>query len=222
LIVDHLMDLIRIPSVSTMSNRPVIEYASTILQSAGWTTREVVYRDAAGIEKVNLIAAPAGQDVDAREVELAFVCHTDTVPYSVGWGGSTSPYVENGMVHGCGACDVKGSLTCLLAAAECCRGRCIDGLRIVLTADEEIGCVGAIRGCGQHYVVVVRLGDLGAVEGAGDEGFVGAEVVDEDFAVDLGGVESRCGLARGVRSLRIRLRRGGRSRGLPMRLWIWC
>ena len=69
-----------------MSNRPVIEYASTILQSAGWTTREVVYRDAAGIEKVNLIAAPAGQDVDAREVELAFVCHTDTVPYSVGWG----------------------------------------------------------------------------------------------------------------------------------------
>jgi hypothetical protein len=34
-------------------------------------------------------------------------------------------------------------------------------------------------------VVVVRLGDLGAVEGAGDEDLVGAEVVDEDFAVDL-------------------------------------
>ena len=32
------------------------------------------------------------------------------------------------------------------------------------------------------------LGDLGAVEGAGDELFVGAEVVDEDLAVDLGGV----------------------------------
>ena len=40
-----------------------------------------------------------------------------------------------------------------------------------------------------YYVVVVGLGDFGAVEGAGDEGFVGAEVVDEDFAVDLGGVE---------------------------------
>jgi hypothetical protein len=39
------------------------------------------------------------------------------------------------------------------------------------------------------YVVVVGVGDLGAVEGAGDEGFVGAEVVDEDLAVDLGGVE---------------------------------
>ena len=33
------------------------------------------------------------------------------------------------------------------------------------------------------------LGDFGAVEGAGDEGFVGAEVVDEDLAVDLRGVE---------------------------------
>jgi hypothetical protein len=39
------------------------------------------------------------------------------------------------------------------------------------------------------YVVVVGVGDFGSVEGAGDEGFVGAEVVDEDFAVDLGGVE---------------------------------
>ena len=38
-------------------------------------------------------------------------------------------------------------------------------------------------------VVVVGFGDFGAVEGAGDERFVGAEVVDEDFAVDLGGVE---------------------------------
>src|SRR6266550_9161201 len=42
-----------------------------------------------------------------------------------------------------------------------------------------------------YYVVVVGVGDFGAVEGAGDEGFVGAEVVDEDLAVDLGGVE--CG-----------------------------
>lgn len=151
------MDLIRIPSVSTMSNRPVIEYASTILQSAGWTAREVVYRDAAGIEKVNLISAPTGQDVDAREVELAFVCHTDTVPYSVGWEGSTSPYVENGMVHGCGACDVKGILACLLAAAQSCSGRCVDGLRIVLTADEEIGCVGAWRLLNQGEIRARRM-----------------------------------------------------------------
>ena len=43
-------------------------------------------------------------------------------------------------------------------------------------------------------VVVVGLGDLGAVEGAGDELFVGAEVVDEDLAVDLGGVDEGAAL----------------------------
>ena len=45
-----------------------------------------------------------------------------------------------------------------------------------------------------YYVVVVGLGDFGSVEGAGDQGFVGAEVVDEDFAVDLRGVEGGAAL----------------------------
>jgi len=139
------MELIRIPSVSAISNRPVIEYAAGVLRALGWTAREVVYRDDAGVEKVNLIAAPPGQDVDAREVELVFVCHTDTVPYAADWAEAVEPYVANGMVHGCGACDVKGILACLLAAAETCAGRYVDGLRIVLTADEEVGCVGAWR-----------------------------------------------------------------------------
>jgi hypothetical protein len=39
-----------------------------------------------------------------------------------------------------------------------------------------------------YDVVVVGFGDFGSVEGAGDEGFVGAEVVDEDLAVDLWGL----------------------------------
>jgi len=144
-IVEHLMNLIRISSISAVPNRPVIEYAEGVLCAIGWTTREIVYLDAAGVEKVNLIAAPPGQDVDARQVELAFVCHTDTVPYSADWTSATQPYLANGMVHGCGACDVKGILACLLATAESCSGRYIAGLRIVLTADEEIGCGGAWR-----------------------------------------------------------------------------
>lgn len=144
-IVDHLLELIRIPSVSAMSNRPVVDYAAGVLRGMGWTTREVVYRDTACVEKVNLIAAPAWQDVNAREVELAFVCHTDTVPYAAEWAAATAPYVADGMVHGCGACDVKGILACLLAAAQSCAGRHLKGLRIMLTADEEIGCVGAWR-----------------------------------------------------------------------------
>ena len=145
MIVEHLEKLIRIPSVSDRSNRPVIEYAADVLRGVGWATREIVYVDEAGAEKLNLIAAPAGQDVHARVVDLAFVCHTDTVPYAADWVGATKPRVIDGMVYGCGACDVKGILACLLATAASCEGRYVAGLRIVLTADEEVGCVGAWR-----------------------------------------------------------------------------
>ncbi len=73
-----------------------------------------------------------------------------------------------------------------------------------------------------YYVVVVGVGDFGAVEGTGDEGFVGAEIVDEDFAVDLGGVERGAALPEEVGLFGFALDEGGRSRGLPRRLWIWC
>jgi acetylornithine deacetylase len=49
------------------------------------------------------------------------------------------------MLHGCGACDVKGFLACLLAAAEHSDVPWMDSLRIVLTADEEVGCIGSKR-----------------------------------------------------------------------------
>lgn len=141
---EFLLDLIRIESVSALSNRGVVEYAQRILHQAGWSTRELAYLDACGMEKVNLIAAPPQQDPAARAVDLAFFCHTDTVPFSSSWSGALAPSITDGLVHGCGACDVKGFLACLLQAAlSNPRGRWLDGLRIVLTADEEVGCVGA-------------------------------------------------------------------------------
>jgi acetylornithine deacetylase len=102
--------------------------------------------DSSGEEKINLIAAPPGQDAAARGVDLAFFCHTDTVPFSVDWTRALDPFVEGENLHGCGACDVKGFLACLLAAVDQVEPELfVDCLRIVLTADEEIGCVGAAR-----------------------------------------------------------------------------
>jgi acetylornithine deacetylase len=144
-VVDHLTNLIRTPSVSALSNRPVIEYASSILTSLGWSLREFVYADDSGTEKVNLIAAPPGQTVTDRTVDLAFLCHTDTVPYSKEWSQALRPELRGQMLHGCGACDVKGFLACLLTAAELRDANSLLSMRIVLTADEEIGCVGSKR-----------------------------------------------------------------------------
>ncbi|MEO6806992.1 MAG: acetylornithine deacetylase [Edaphobacter sp.] len=145
-VVEHLSNLIRIPSPSFLSNRPIIDYAVQVLQKAQWHSREMVYRDAAGIEKVNLIAAPPGQNLNDASVEIALMCHTDTVPYSADWHNALEPFVVDGSLHGCGACDVKGFLACLLTAlTESDPSNLVDGLRLILTADEEIGCVGAAR-----------------------------------------------------------------------------
>jgi acetylornithine deacetylase len=145
-VVDFLSDLIRIPSNSAVSNRPLVEYAKSVLHAAGWSTRELPYTDSAGAEKVNLIAAPPGQSVDDRDVDLVFMCHTDTVPYAAEWTSALEPTLKDGNLHGCGACDVKGFLACLLAVISQGRPNQLpDGLRLVLTAEEEIGCIGAAR-----------------------------------------------------------------------------
>lgn len=157
-VVDHLLHLIRVQSVSNMSNAGVIEYASEVLHAAGWTMSRQMYVDPAGVEKFNLVAAPQGEDVSVRDVELAFVCHTDTVPYAAEWAEAVLPFVADDTVYGCGACDVKGFLACLLAAAEVCAdGSLRSGLRIVLTADEEVGCIGAARLLASNVIAPKRI-----------------------------------------------------------------
>jgi acetylornithine deacetylase len=143
-VVEHLSNLIRIPSVSLLSNRPIIDYAVEQLREAQWQTYRLAYTDAAGVEKINLIAAPPDEDLTDPAAELVFVCHSDTVLYSSDWPGAIKPFVVDGLLYGCGACDVKGFLACLLTAiTEVGPSMFKPGLRLVLTADEEIGCVGA-------------------------------------------------------------------------------
>lgn len=143
-VVDLLADLVRIPSSSALSNRPLVDCAAAVLHAAGWSILDFPYRDPAGIEKVNLIAAPPGQDPGLRDVDLVFMCHTDTVPFAADWAGALNPILKDGRLHGCGACDVKGFLACLLTViAQSAQHNWPDALRLVLTAEEEIGCIGA-------------------------------------------------------------------------------
>jgi acetylornithine deacetylase len=129
-----LLDLVAIPSVSTASNRPVIEYAEKYL--AGWKVARYPYRDSSGVEKINLLATTR-----PGTAELAFVCHTDTVPYEAEWAEAVRPAIRGGKLYGRGSCDVKGFLACVLAAIG--KARVAKPMAILLTADEEVGCVGA-------------------------------------------------------------------------------
>lgn len=139
-----LRELVAIPSISAISNRPFIDAAVRILEGCGWVAHEFPYRDANWIEKVNVIASP-GQRVGETEVELAFVCHTDTVPFVPdAWPNATELTERDGFLHGCGACDVKGSLAGILAGlAQTPVEKIAYPVALVLTADEEIGCAGA-------------------------------------------------------------------------------
>ncbi|WP_433970894.1 acetylornithine deacetylase [Tunturiibacter lichenicola] len=145
-VIEYLLELIRIPSVSSISNRQVVNYASEVFREAGWDASTTAHIDTNGIEKLNLITAPPGQNPNDPIAELAFLCHTDTVPFAPEWDGALKPIATGDVVYGCGACDVKGFLACLLAAVSETETKDLKhGLRIVLTADEEIGCLGANR-----------------------------------------------------------------------------
>jgi acetylornithine deacetylase len=74
------------------------------------------------------------------------VCHTDTVPFAASWSTALQLEERFGNLHGCGACDVKGALACVLAAADATGKDGVDaGAGLILTADEEIGCKGMER-----------------------------------------------------------------------------
>jgi acetylornithine deacetylase len=144
--VEILHDLVGIASPSAVSNALVIEYVERLLHEHGWHTRRVEYVDAGGNNKVNLIAVPEQHKEALPHVELAFVCHTDTVPYRADWKGALGLEEREGVLYGCGACDVKGSLACLLAAVlETNTKQMAQPVALVLTADEEIGCIGATK-----------------------------------------------------------------------------
>jgi acetylornithine deacetylase len=142
-VAEVLSELVSIPSVSTMTNRPVIQYVETLLLRPDWEIERYPYFDRAGTEKINLVAR-TGPESELNQ--LALVCHTDTVPFEPSWSNAVNPKVSRGKLYGCGACDIKGFLACALTAvSRLDPARLKRSTALVFTADEEIGCIGAKR-----------------------------------------------------------------------------
>ena len=137
---DFLKRLISFSSVSAVSNADVSDYAESVLNELGFETERLTYVDRAGVDKVCVCArkGPSGRG-------LAYFCHTDVVPVS-SWsypqGGPWDAHQTQDRIYGRGACDMKGSLACMLEAAA--RVPNVNQpLFIVCTADEETGYAGA-------------------------------------------------------------------------------
>ena len=182
-VVRTLLDLVAIRSDSALSNRPVIDYALRRLDAKAWDIELFPYKDVAGVEKTNLVAVlKAGSRTPRRRnVELALVCHTDTVPFDPAWQEAVKPRVRGGKLYGRGSCDVKGFLACMLTSiTEVNLDQFSKPLAIVLTADEEIGCVGAKhlarkKALRSQYTIIGEPTGLQVVRGG--KGYGLAEIV---------------------------------------------
>jgi acetylornithine deacetylase len=142
-----LRELVEIPTPSAVSNLPLLDWVTPVLESAGWRVQLFPYADEDGVAKANLIARPACAPHREDPIELAFICHTDTVPYAADWASALELQSLGGtLLKGCGACDVKGALACFLAAiGEMEADQVQPDAALILTADEEVGCKGMER-----------------------------------------------------------------------------
>ncbi len=174
-----LSDLVAIPSVSAMSNRAVIDYVVSCLDPELWTTHLDEYLDSAGTPKVNLIALT--RNASGNHAELALVCHSDTVPFEPTWAEAIRPEIRDGRLYGRGSCDVKGFLACALSALSGIERRNLrQPIALIVTADEEVGCVGAKRLAARNaltanYMIIGEPTGLHAIRAG--KGYALAEVV---------------------------------------------
>ncbi|WP_342378844.1 acetylornithine deacetylase [Myxococcus stipitatus] len=133
-----LAELVAMDTTSSRPNAPLIDYAQARLEAAGFSAERQRYTDDAGTEKVNLVAVKGG----SGRAALALVGHSDCVPFDAAWTDALKLTEKEGKLYGRGACDTKGFIACALHAALRAE-RLQAPLMVVLTADEEVGLVGA-------------------------------------------------------------------------------
>lgn len=137
-----LAELVALDTTSARTNVPLIDYAQAKLEAAGFTAERQRYQDEAGVEKVNLVAVKGG----TGRAELALVGHSDCVPFDAAWTEALKLTEKDGRLYGRGSCDTKGFIACALhAATRVDASRLKAPLMVILTADEEVGLIGAKR-----------------------------------------------------------------------------
>ena len=138
----YLHDLVPMNTTSSRSNLPAADYVEEALEHLGFETERIEYDDAQGVRKASIVGKRGeGQG------GMAYFGHTDTVPADTWFSdehGPFEPTIKGDRLYGRGSCDMKGSISCMLAAAGRLSGaRLCEPLYITLTSDEEIGYGGA-------------------------------------------------------------------------------
>ena len=139
--LDILRNLIAFDTTSGTSNSDFLSYVDSIVTACGGSGKLVDYDPARGI--FNYLATLGATSEHGLGTVLS--AHTDTVP-SDGQAWTSAPYeltVHDGRAVGRGTADMKGFIACALVALESVSRSGSDRpVSLLLTADEEIGCLG--------------------------------------------------------------------------------
>ena len=136
--LEILAKLIAFPTVSSDSNLALIDYVQEFLKTRGFETHRIP--DQTG-QKAGLFARIG----PTERPGIMLSGHTDVVPVT-GQNWTSDPFkmtLTDGKAYGRGTTDMKGYLACVLAVAD--RASRVDlnqPLKLALSYDEEIGCVG--------------------------------------------------------------------------------
>jgi|SRR5215831_1753067 len=143
-VAQTLADLVAIDSVSSRSNAAIISYLQNWCEARGLAVQTFPHVDANGVTKINLVARTS--ILEAGDIELALVGHTDTVPYDPAWTDALRLTTRDGNLFGRGACDTKAFIAAALTAIDAIDlTKLKKPLALIFTCDEEIGCLGAKR-----------------------------------------------------------------------------
>ncbi len=135
---EMLAKLVSFDTVSAKSNLALIQFVGDYLQAHGIESTLVHNEDQT---KANLFATVGPGDADG----IVLSGHSDVVPVD-GQTWSTDPFVvtrRDGRLYGRGTTDMKGFVAVVLAAVPTfIRARVKRPIHIVVSYDEEVGCLG--------------------------------------------------------------------------------
>lgn len=198
-VTQYAMELVSIPSVSSVSNERISRVIADHLRRMGFEVEWLTYKDVNGERKVNLIAK-RGEGSGG----VAYLSHSDVVPaddWSLDFCGAFRPIVQDERLWGRGSCDMKGSIACALAAIE--RISIADQtspIYFICTADEELGTMGAhqVDTDSKFFAEMVEQEVFGIVGEPTELGVVHAHKGGVGITVSARGKSAHSSLATGI------------------------
>jgi acetylornithine deacetylase len=150
-LVGLLRTLVAIDTTSVRPNAPLLDVLEPRLAACGFRLQRQRYVDERGVEKHNLIAR-----IGEGTPKLALVGHSDCVPFEPSWAEALKLTERDGKLYGRGSCDTKAFIASAVLALSATASSLRQPVALIVTADEELGCIGAKKLQDANLLVVER------------------------------------------------------------------